>query len=248
MPSAPGRRLRLLARAAAVALGALLMAGCSASVAQPTTPPVPSSLEVSATPLVSVAFAGAAPTPSASPAPLGLPAEVLAGQHVSATGSFTETETEAAGPMLCHVERDSCAFGKLVSDYDPNVLFSQGEAPPFSDEDRLMNADLVAPLAELARLVAAEWGPDAQVMVTDAYDSLLEHDLAQPNRALRYSLHFEGRSLDVIPWPPDTARIGRLCGLALQAGFDWVYNELDHCHISLAAPSVCAICSGTAGQ
>jgi len=40
-----------------------------------------------------------------------------------------------------------------------------------------MNADLVAPLAELARLVAAEWGPDAQVMVTDAYDSLLEHDL-----------------------------------------------------------------------
>jgi hypothetical protein len=110
----------------------------------------------------------------------------------------------------------------------------------------MMHPAMVLPLSNLADLVAAEWGEGTQVMVTEAYDSLLDHHNFQPNRDLRYSLHFEGRSIDVITWPPDEGRTGRLCGLALQAGFDWVHNEGDHCHASLYADSLCTLCSGAA--
>lgn len=110
----------------------------------------------------------------------------------------------------------------------------------------MMHPAMVLPLSTVAELVAEEWGAGTQVMVTEAYDSLLDHHNFQPNRNMRYSLHFEGRSVDLITWPPDETRNGRLCMLALQAGFDWAHNEGDHCHVSLNAPSLCSICSGTA--
>jgi hypothetical protein len=178
--------------------------------------------------------------------PFSLPREVRLGEHVSATGSVTQSESEAAGPMVCRIERDSCAFGRLVSNQDPGVLFSEAEPAPFGAEDRLMHPAMVLPLARLAELARAEWGDAAQVMVTEAYDSLLDHHTYQPSRDVRYSLHFEGRSADLIPWPPDLARMGRLCALALEAGFAWVHNEGDHCHASVSAPSLCTECSGTA--
>ena len=30
----------------------------------------------------------------------------MLGEHLSSTGSYTETETMAAGPMQCRIERD----------------------------------------------------------------------------------------------------------------------------------------------
>jgi hypothetical protein len=200
------------------------------------------------TPTANIVVSGLAytPTPGSSPTPYVWPEVLLLGEHLSSRGSYTETETSAAGPMLCRVERDSCAFRQLVSDLDPKVLFSEGEPPPYGAEDRMMNPAMVLPLSTLADLVAAEWGANTQVMVTEAYDSLLDHHNFQPDRDLRYSLHFEGRSLDLITWPPDEQRNGRLCVLALQAGFDWAHNEGDHCHVSLNADSVCALCSGAA--
>jgi hypothetical protein len=177
---------------------------------------------------------------------MGLPEALLLGEHLSRSGSYTTSETAAAGPMQCRIERDSCAFQQLVTNLDPKVLFSEGEAAPYGREDRMMHPALVLPLSDLAARVAAEWGEATQVMVTEAYDSLLDHHNFQPNRDLRYSLHFEGRSLDLITWPPDEGRNGRLCVLALQAGFDWAHNEGDHCHVSLNADSLCAVCSGAA--
>jgi hypothetical protein len=99
-------------------------------------------------------------------------------------------------------------------------------------------------VTRLAGLVAAEWGGERQIMVTDAYDSLLEHDLAQNDAARKHSLHFEGRSIDLILLPLGLERLGRLCALAHQAGFAWVHNEGDHCHASVRADSLCSVCSG----
>ena len=171
-----------------------------------------------------------------SPIPLG---ELGAGQHISARGNYIDTETLAAGPMYCHIERDSPAFKRLVTYAGPGILFSGSEEPPFDDEDRLMHPSVIRPLSRLAELAAAEWGGEASLMVTEAYDSHMDHDLAQRRPELKYSLHFEGRSLDVIPWPPDSSRVGRLCALAHAAGFDWVHNEGDHCHASVEAVTLC---------
>ncbi len=238
---ARGRLVRCLTGLALAAT-----AGCSGGGAARTRATLTPTLPASPTANIVVGGVAFTPTPGPSPAPFTWPEALLLGQHLSSSGSYTETETQAAGPMQCRIERGSCAFGQLVSNLDPAVLFSEGEEAPFGAEDRMMHPSLVLPLANLAALTAETWGEGTQVMVTEAYDSLLDHHNFQPNRNLRYSLHFEGRSLDLITWPPDETRNGRLCSLALAAGFDWAHNEGDHCHVSLLAASLCGICSGVA--
>jgi len=226
---------------AALAGAALALAACNGGA--PTLPPllVPTLAQPTPTGEMQVVIVG--PGPTATPGPVVTPVALLLGEHLSATGSVTQTETEAAGPMLCQIQRGSCAFSHLVADFDPDLLFSGGEPPPYNDEDRLMHPAAVRPLADLAARVHAEWGAGVQVMVVEAYDSQLVHDNIQTNPSLRYSLHFEGRSLDLITWPADESRNGRLCVLALEAGFDWVHHEGDHCHVSINADSVCTVCS-----
>lgn len=167
---------------------------------------------------------------------------LLFGQHIAASGSYTETETQAAGPMVCRIERDSCAFGLMVGNLDPNIVFKREEEPPYHREDIRMHPAMLLPLYRLYQLVEAEWDGAYRLRVTDTYDSLLEHDLTQPDLSRRYSLHFEGRSADLTIWPIDQAQYGRLCTLAYCAGFDWVHYEGDHCHASIQADSLCHQC------
>ncbi|RME98817.1 MAG: hypothetical protein D6768_16420 [Chloroflexi bacterium] len=184
------------------------------------------------------------PLPTSTPTPEALcdPAFLWAGQTISSSGSYTETETAAAGPMACRIERGDCAYHRLVGQLDPTIVFKREETPPFDGEDILMHPAMLYPLSRLNALVLNEWGGDVQLRVTDAYDSLLEHDLKQTNPARKYSLHFEGRSIDLTTWPIDLNRYPRLCALAHCAGFDWVQNEGDHCHASVKAESLCGQC------
>ncbi len=226
---------------AALAGAALALAACGGVAT--TLPPLPPPTRPVATPTAEMVVAVVGPGPTTTPAPAPTPVALRLGEHMSAGGSTTQTETEAAGPMLCQIQRGSCAFGRLVADFNPDLLFSGGEPAPYNDEDHRMHPALVLPLADLAGRVRAEWGAGVQIMVVEAYDSLLDHDNTQTNPALRYSLHFEGRSLDLITWPADESRNGRLCILALEAGFTWVHHEGDHCHVSVKAESLCTACS-----
>jgi hypothetical protein len=183
------------------------------------------------------------PTITATPEAACPIPNLVQGEHISAGGSYTETETQAAGPMLCRIERNSCAYRFMVGNLDPSIVFKREEEPPYNGEDILMHPDMIMPLYRLNKLVQAEWGGTIQLRITDAYDSLLEHDLSQGDQNRRYSLHFEGRSIDLTTWPIDPARYGRLCALAHCAGFEWVHNEGDHCHASIEAESLCLRCS-----
>jgi hypothetical protein len=237
--------MRSICLALAVVSGALALSACQPVSQGPaeTLLPLPPRSTPSAE--ISIMVLTSAP-PTAAPA---LPADLVelgAGQHISAHGSYTDTETLAAGPMICQIARNSPAFTRLVTYPGADVLFSESEPPPYDQEDRLMHAALVLPLSKLAQLTMTEWGEAARIMVNEAYDSRLSHDLAQSNLPLKYSLHFEGRSLDVIPWPPNLGRLARLCALAHQAGFDWVHNEGDHCHMSVEAESLCPRTGSTA--
>ncbi len=165
------------------------------------------------------------------------------GQHISASGSFTETERSASTPMLCHVERDSCAYSQLVGIVDATIVFKQEEAYPYDTEDILMHPAMLLALSQLNQLVLAEWAGDYRLRVTDAYDSLLEHDPPESEKSRRYSLHYEGRAIDLTTWPVDRSKYGRLCALAHCAGFDWVHNEGTHCHASIKAMSLCVQCN-----
>jgi hypothetical protein len=165
------------------------------------------------------------------------------GEHLSVTGSYSQSETMAAGPMICQIERDTCAYDRLVGLLDPTIVYKQEELFPYNTEDILVHPALVKPLSRLSQMVLAEWDGQFALRVTDAYDSLMEHDVNQTNPSRKFSLHFEGRSIDLTLWPVDYNRYGRLCALALCAGFDWVHQELSHCHASLRAESLCTQCN-----
>lgn len=206
------------------------------------------STPVAATPTPSRAVlagnvADAALLPTATP--VCAVSELPPGQHISSGCSYTQTETEAAGAMLCRIQRNSCAFAQLVTNRDANIAFSRHKPDPLSDEDAMMHPAMLLPLSRLSDLVTAEWGAEVRLLVTAAYDSLGEHDLLQTDPARKYSLHFEGRSIDLVTYPADAAKFPRLCALAVTAGFDWVHNEADHCHASIAAVSLCQVCSGS---
>lgn len=216
----------------------LTLTACAAAAAEapPTRTPTPSPMPTATITRMPTPAATSTPT-SACPLP-----DLFLGTHISASGSYTETETAAAGPMLCRIGADSCAYHLLVGNLDPTIIFKNEETPPYQ-EDFLMHPDMLLPLYRLNQLVRAEWGGTVQLRITDAYDSLLEHDLGQADQEKRASLHFEGRSVDLTTWPIDTNRYARLCSLAHCAGFAWVYNEGDHCHASINAESLCAQCS-----
>lgn len=164
------------------------------------------------------------------------------GQHTTPAGDTSTREKLIVGPMLCHVQPGTCAYNLLVGKPDPAIVFKREEAAPYDLEDMLIHPALVQPLTRLNQLVQAEWGGAVKLRVTDAYDSLLSHDPASIDPATRYSLHYEGRAIDLTTWPVDYSRYDRLCALALCAGFDWVHNETTHCHASVAAPSLCEQC------
>jgi hypothetical protein len=209
----------------------------STGVAIPTPLPTPliwPTLSPRPTPLI---IAVVTPVP-----PCPIP-DLPEGQHISASGSYTETESTAAGRMLCHIKRGSCAYNYLVGKLDPTITFKREETPPYDTEDILMHPAIIQPLSRLNELVLIEWSQTVQLRITDAYDSLLEHDPSDTKPAHRYSLHYEGRAVDLTTWPVDQRRYGRLCALAHCAGFDWVENEGSHCHASIKANSLCIQCT-----
>jgi hypothetical protein len=227
----------------------LALTACASPAATPTRAFV---MPPTQTPAIAVAVLSASPTPvwitpwspavTSTPVVVTLPAQILAGQHLSASGSYTATEDQAAGPMYCRIERDSCAFGALVAADLPGVIFVRA-APPYADEVTLMHANMIRPLTRLQALVETEWGGEIKLLVTAAYDSQGQHDLMENDPSRKYSLHFEGRSIDLALSSTAADKLARLCGLALQSGFDWVHNEGNHCHASVNAASLCFVCS-----
>jgi hypothetical protein len=238
---------------AGVILALLVLCACAAPAEQEIIPTrtrkpgaIPTPTEIPAL-FIAAARPTVAPMSEVAVTPaLGCqPETISAGMHLSASGSYTETEDSAAGPMICRIQRGSCAFRRLVGNLDPEILFSRHKPPPFDAEDTLIHPAMLLPLTRLKELVEAEWGGQVMLLVTAAYDSSLqEHDLAQSDNSRKYSLHFEGRSIDLVTYPVDSARHARLCALAHCAGFDWVNNEGDHCHASVQATSLCLQCSG----
>lgn len=130
-------------------------------------------------------------------------------------------EADVVGAVEQRVTRSSRGFARLVRNDSPLIVFKDEER---TGADRLMDPVLRARLDQLARLVRREW-PSLSLRVTEAWDEDGEHG--------RGSVHYAGRAADVTTSDVDASRLGRLAGLAIEAGFDWVYRERTHVHVSV---------------
>jgi hypothetical protein len=143
--------------------------------------------------------------------------------HTLETGRFwpDSGEVAAVGRLEKRVERGTPAFERLVSVDAPDIVFKDEEG---TGADRLMTRELRSRLHCLAGLVRRQW-PGAKLRVTEAWDEDAEHG--------SQSLHYEGRAADLTTADLDPDKLGRLAGLAAEAGFDWVYREATHVHVSV---------------
>lgn len=127
-------------------------------------------------------------------------------------------EQEAIGTVESRVLRRGAGFRELMQNRSAEIVFKDEEA---TGADRVMTPRLAQRLARLSRLVQDEWG-DTRLRVTEAWDENGEHGTQ--------SAHYEGRAADLTTSDLDSAKLGRLAYLAVEAGFDWVYFE-DRTHV-----------------
>lgn len=132
------------------------------------------------------------------------------------------SEVEAAGAIKAPIRRGQAAFGRLVRSEYPGIVFKDEEG---TGADRMMSRRLRSRLHRLADRVRRQW-PGVSLRVTEAWDEQLEHG--------KQSLHYEGRAADLTTSDRDPSKLGRLAGLAVQVGMDWVYFEnASHVHVSV---------------
>jgi len=155
----------------------------------------------------------------------GLSRERAARPRALAVGDFfpRSSEADVVGPLERRVTRGSPAFSRLVKNDASGIVFKDEER---TGADRLMHPAVRARLTQLSRLVKREW-PSLELRVTEAWDEDLEHGAL--------SIHYEGRAVDLTTSDSNPGRLGRLAGLAVEAGFDWVYREKTHVHASVRA-------------
>ena len=134
-----------------------------------------------------------------------------------------KSEAAAVGPFAAAVKRGSIKFKQLVRNDNPDVVFKGEEAN--KDDDRMMTPRLSEKVNALAPLVMAAF-PGLKLRITEAWDDSATHAAT--------SRHLEGRAVDLTTSDRDTGKLGRLAGLAVEAGFDWVFFEdKQHVHASV---------------
>lgn len=136
-------------------------------------------------------------------------------------------EATAVGKFGKAILRDSPQFNQLVKNNNPDVVFKVRAT--HKDDVRTMTPRLNEKVNALAALVKAEF-PGLKLRVTAAWD---ENPPGHPIHAPT-SRHLEGRAVDITTSDRDGDKLGRLAGLAVEAGFDWVFFENDlHVHASV---------------
>lgn len=133
-----------------------------------------------------------------------------------------KAEAEVVGAINARINRRSPYFQRLVRVESEAIVFKDEEG---TGADRLMTTRTRERLERLSSLVLREW-PGVRLRVTEAWDENAEHGAK--------SVHYEGRALDLTTSDQDSSRLGRLAGMAIEAGFDWVIHESTHVHASVA--------------
>ncbi|NMH88791.1 D-alanyl-D-alanine carboxypeptidase family protein [Flavivirga algicola] len=134
-----------------------------------------------------------------------------------------EKEYDVVGKISGKILRGTPEFDTLVKNENDKIVFKDEEG---TGADHYMTSKMSQKLDRLADLVIEEWGAPIKLRVTEAWDEDNEH--------ASNSIHYEGRGADITTSDRDSNKLGRLAGLAVLAGFDWVfYEDNSHVHVSM---------------
>ncbi|WAC02650.1 D-alanyl-D-alanine carboxypeptidase family protein [Lacinutrix neustonica] len=149
---------------------------------------------------------------------LSLPETLNLGEHLP-----KEKELDVVGRISGKILRGTPEFDALVKNDNAKIIFKDEEG---TGADRYMTSKMSEKLNAPADLVIQEWGPEIKLRLTEAWDENNEHATS--------SVHYEGRGADLTTSDRDGNKLGRLAGLAVLAGFDWVlYEDKYHVHVSM---------------
>lgn len=144
--------------------------------------------------------------------------ELALGQRIP-----NKSEKDVSGVIAAKIKRDTPEFLALISNINQDIVFKDEEA---TGADRMMTVKLQEKLDALAVLVKQAF-PGKKLRVTECWDENDEHSAG--------SLHYEGRAADLTVSDRDSAKLGKLAWLAVEAGFDWVlYEDSNHVHVSVS--------------
>lgn len=204
---------------------------------------------VTALPLSSAPTATAPPpaaTPTMTPSPAtpsvsGILAIVKGEQQArTPTGVLTATLDQFfAREEICPIRPGTCPYGFLVGNLDPGIAFP-ADSPTLSVTNRLMHPAMVKPLAALRAEVLKRWMGQHSLAVLGAYTD------SAPASGIDLELRSQGQLavLTLLPRPSEDD-LALLCGMAFQAGFDWVRNDGNTCRVAMKAVPLCQVCQST---
>jgi hypothetical protein len=134
-----------------------------------------------------------------------------------------KSENDAVGAIIKKITKNAPEFQQFVKNNNPDIVFKNEEK---TGADMMMTPRLKEKIDKLALLVKTEL-PGFKLRVTEAWDENMEHNPS--------STHYEGRAADMTTDPVNSSKLGLLGGLAVEAGFDWVFFENDkHIHASVS--------------
>ena len=140
--------------------------------------------------------------------------------------NLKETDIKASGPPGEVIKWNDKRFRKkLCYNNNPCIVFKDEENNPHKP-DHYMTPRCKKKADKLAELVKKKW-KGVKLRITEAWDEENEHT--------KNSLHYSGRALDITTSDRDPKKYGKLARLAVKAGFDWVFHEKTHIHVSCKA-------------
>jgi hypothetical protein len=133
-----------------------------------------------------------------------------------------KSEASTSEAITKKIVKATAEYDALAKNTNAGIVIKDEER---TGSDRMMSPSLKEKLDKLATSVAAEWS-GAKLRVTEACDEDNEH--------VGSSLHYEARAADLTTSPLEAAKLGRLGGLAVDAGLAWVwYENSAHIHVSV---------------
>jgi len=129
-------------------------------------------------------------------------------------------EAQNSGEALMSIDSAYLADVTNMCRIDLIIKFEEGDC---SDSKMTKNAKFR--VLDLANRVDKEWNGKVKLRITEAWDNNNEHG--------KFSLHYEGRAVDLTTSDLDLKKYSRLASLAAEVGFTWVYFEGNHVHASV---------------